>query len=52
MDKGFIFGSYINLWDVDKNERAKIGIKTSLEENLKYMIKFMIGILVIKNNND
>jgi hypothetical protein len=26
MDEGFIFGSSVNLWDVDENERLRIGI--------------------------
>jgi hypothetical protein len=26
MDEGFIFGSSISIWDVDENERVKIGI--------------------------
>jgi hypothetical protein len=28
MDEGFIFGSSINIWDVDENERVRIGIGT------------------------
>jgi hypothetical protein len=28
MDEGFIFGSFINIWDVDENERVRIGIGT------------------------
>jgi hypothetical protein len=52
MDEKFIFGSFISLWDMDENERAKIGIGTSLEEIFKYMTKFMTRIPVINNNND
>jgi hypothetical protein len=26
MDEGFMFGSFVNIWDVDENERVKIGI--------------------------
>jgi hypothetical protein len=26
MDEGFIFGSSISIWDMDENERVKIGI--------------------------
>jgi hypothetical protein len=52
MDERFIFGSSISFWDVDENERVKIGIRTSLEEIFKYMTKFMTGILFIKDNND
>jgi len=28
MDEGFMLGSSISIWDMDKNERVKIGIKT------------------------
>lgn len=28
MDKGFIFGSFVNIWDINKNERVNIGIIT------------------------
>jgi hypothetical protein len=28
MDEGFIFGSSINIWDVDENEKVKIVIGT------------------------
>jgi hypothetical protein len=28
MDEGFIFGSSINIWDVDESEKVKIGIGT------------------------
>jgi len=27
MDEGFMFGSFINIWDVDENERVKIDIR-------------------------
>ncbi len=27
MDEGFIFGNYVSMWDVDKNERVNINIK-------------------------
>jgi hypothetical protein len=27
MDEGFIFGSCVNIWDANKNERVKIGIE-------------------------
>jgi hypothetical protein len=47
MDEGFIFGSSVNLWEVDKNERVRISIATSLEKIFKYMTKFMINILII-----
>jgi hypothetical protein len=26
MDEGFIFGNYVSMWDVDKNERVNINI--------------------------
>jgi hypothetical protein len=52
MDEGFIFGSFVNFWDMNENEKVRIGIGTSLEEIFKYMTKFMISILVIKGNND
>jgi hypothetical protein len=28
MDKRFIFSSLVNIWDANKNERVKIGIRT------------------------
>jgi hypothetical protein len=28
MDKGFIFGSFVNIWDANNNERMKIDIRT------------------------
>jgi hypothetical protein len=28
MDKGFIFGSFVNILDANENERVKIGIRT------------------------
>jgi hypothetical protein len=28
MDEGFIFGSYVSIWDMDKNERVRINIGT------------------------
>jgi hypothetical protein len=52
MDEGFIFGSSVNLWEVDKNERVRISIATSLEKIFKYMTKFMTSILIIKDSND
>jgi len=27
MDVGFIFGSSVSIWDMDENEKVKIGIK-------------------------
>jgi hypothetical protein len=28
MDQGFIFGGFVNIWDMDENERVRIGIGT------------------------
>jgi hypothetical protein len=28
MDEGFIFGSFLTIWDMDKTERVKIGFVT------------------------
>ncbi len=28
MDEALIFGSYVSIWDINKNEKVKIGIGT------------------------
>jgi hypothetical protein len=34
MDEGFMFGSFLSIWDVDVNERVKIGIRMCIDSSI------------------
>jgi hypothetical protein len=34
MDEGFIFSSYVSIWDMDENETMRIGIGTSRDSSI------------------
>jgi hypothetical protein len=57
MDEGFIFGSSVNLWDVDENERLRIGIGTCRDLSVvplygPYGAKNCIVVLIEAVNED
>jgi len=43
MDDGFIFGSYISLWDVDENERVTIGIGMCRDQLVVDLVEWRIA---------
>jgi hypothetical protein len=57
MDEGFIFGSFINIWDVDENERVRIGIGTCRNPSVvliygPYGVENCIMVLIEATNED
>jgi hypothetical protein len=45
MDKGFKFGRFVNIWDVNKNERLKISIRMCRDP----LVVFVYGPYVMEN---
>ncbi len=57
MDEGFIFGSFVSIWDVDENERVRISIGTCRDQSIvpiyePYGVENCIVVLIKVVNDD